>query len=113
AGLLFHLVQDGRIISVQMGNWPAPFGITFVADILSGTMVLVTAVIALLTVIYASADIDRERIGVGFFPFIHFLLCGINGAFLTGDLFNLYVWFEVILISSFALLSIGGEKKQL
>lgn len=111
--ILFNEVRDGDILSVTLGNWTAPFGIVFVADILSALMVLITAIIATATTIYAAADIDKARIRTGFFPFLQFLLCGINGAFLTGDIFNLYVWFEVMLISSFALMSIGGEKRQL
>jgi len=110
---LFAATRDGTILTMQLGGWQAPFGISFVADVLSAVMVLITAVIGLATTIYAAADIDRGRTRFGFFPFLQFLLCGINGALLTGDLFNLYVWFEVMLISSFALLALGGEKQQL
>lgn len=113
ACLLFAAVRTGDILTVQLGSWAAPFGITFVADTLSAVMVVITAILALATTIYATADIDDARIRYGFYPFLQFLLSGICGAFLTGDIFNLYVWFEVMLISSFALLSLGGEQKQL
>ncbi len=110
---IFGIVSDGTIITVSLGGWPAPFGIVMVADLLAAAMLCVTAVIALAASVYAFADIDDHRMRYGFYPFLHFLLCGICGAFLTADLFNLYVWFEVMLISSFAMLSLGGGKRQL
>jgi multicomponent Na+:H+ antiporter subunit D len=110
---IFSMTADGTILAVSLGNWPAPYGIVFVADLLSAVMLCITAVIGLATAIYAVSDIDDRRLKYGFYPFLHFLLCGICGAFLTGDLFNMYVWFEVMLISSFALLSLGGERSQL
>lgn len=98
---------------VQAGNWPAPFGITLVADLFSATMVCLTGFIGLAVTIYALGAIDRRREIFGFHPLIHVLLMGICGAFLTGDIFNLYVWFEVLLIASFVLLTLGGERPQL
>ncbi len=111
--MLFCAVHGGDILSITFGGWDAPFGIVFVADILSAAMVLVTAFIAFVATIYAYADIDGRRYRYGFVTFFQFMFCGINGAFLTGDIFNLYVWFEVMLITSFALLSLGNEKIQL
>jgi len=111
--VIFTKVQAGEILSTQLGNWPAPYGITFVADLFSSLMILVTSLIAVSITIYSSVDMDEERIHYRFFAWVHFLLTGVYGAFLTGDVFNLYVWFEVMLISSFALLSMGGEKRQL
>ncbi|NCC21953.1 MAG: Na+/H+ antiporter subunit D [Alphaproteobacteria bacterium] len=110
---IFAKAAGGTILTVSLGSWPAPFGIVMVADLLSAVMLCITSIIALATAVYAIADIDRERLHFGFHSFLQFLLCGICGAFLTGDLFNLYVWFEVMLISSFALLSLGGGKRQL
>ncbi len=110
---LFARTWSATIIVVEIGNWPAPFGITLVADLLAAAMVLITAVMGLLIAIYACADIDEARERAGFHAFYHVLLAGICGAFLAGDLFNLYVWFEVMLIASFVLLSLGGEKAQL
>ena len=100
-------------IAAQMGGWPAPFGITLVADLLSAVMVLATGLTGLAVAVYALADIDQRRVAAGFDSVFQMLLTGVVGAFLTGDLFNLYVWFEVMLIASFALLVLGGERRQL
>ncbi len=114
AGLaLLAQVQRLGIQAVQIGNWPAPFGITFVADHLSALMVLVTGVVAVAVALFALAENDPAREGLGYYALGHLLLFGVNGAFLTGDLFNLYVWFEVLLLSSFVLMILGGSKAQL
>ncbi len=114
AGLrLLSTAAQGEIISVQLGNWPAPFGITVVADLLSSIMVAIVGMIGLAVAVYALFGIDRRRQSFGFHAFLHALLMGVCGAFLTGDLFNLYVWFEVMLIASFVLVALGGEKTQL
>ena len=110
--LLLQVNQQG-IQAVQIGNWPAPFGIAFVADHLSALMVLVTGVVAVVVALYALAEGDGPREKLGYYALSHFLLFGVNGAFLTGDLFNLYVWFEVLLLSSFVLMILGGSKTQL
>jgi multicomponent Na+:H+ antiporter subunit D len=107
-----HVWHKGFLVD-QMGNWPAPFGITVVADFLSVTLITITAIIGFCVAIYSFADIGVKRAQAGFYPAYCILLAGLNGAFLTGDLFNLYVWFEVILISSFVLLALGGNKMQL
>ncbi|NBB88589.1 MAG: Na+/H+ antiporter subunit D [Bacteroidetes bacterium] len=111
--LLFITVQRDGIITIQAGNWDAPFGITFVADTLSSVLVLLTSISGLAVIVFSTVSINKARMRFGYFAMVHFLLLGLNGAFLTGDIFNLYVWFEVIIISSFVLLTIGGEKKQL
>ncbi|MCX7868504.1 MAG: proton-conducting transporter membrane subunit, partial [Terrimicrobiaceae bacterium] len=84
-----------------------------VADITSALMILVTGIIGLATAVYSLADIGREREAFGFPVFFHFMLAGVCGAFLTGDIFNMFVWFEVMLISSFALMCLGGERAQM
>ncbi len=111
--LLFARINHSGISVVQMGNWPAPFGITMVADMLAATLVLLTSLIGLAVSLHASGSIGDRRLLFGFFPILHFLLLGLNGAFLAGDVFNLYVWFEIIIISSFVLITLGGERKQL
>lgn len=111
-GLLAKVQRTG-ILVLQAGNWPAPFGITLVADLLAAIMVLVTAVIAFTTALYSIATIDSGREKYFYYPLLQILLMGINGAFLTGDIFNLYVWFEVMLIASFVLLALGGQREQL
>lgn len=110
---LFVAVHDAGVIAVQMGNWPAPFGITLVADRFSATMVLTAAFMGLAVIVYSLSSIDYERERYGYFPLVQILLMGVCGAFLTGDLFNLYVWFEVLLMASFVLLALGGERRQL
>ena len=111
-GLLAYVWQNG-IQAVQIGNWPAPFGITLVADLLSALMVVLAGLMGLSVVIYSLTNIDSQREAFGYYPLYHILLMGICGAFLTGDLFNLFVWFEVMLIASFVLLTLGGERAQL
>ena len=113
AAVLMVLVHRDGILVMQVGNWPAPFGITFVADRLSSIMVLLAGLVMFAVSIYSLATIDERRIRFGFFPLVQLLVMGVCGAFLTGDLFNLYVWFEVMLIASFVLLTLGGEQKQL
>lgn len=113
AAVLMGLVQRDGILVMQVGDWPAPFGITFVADRLSSIMVLLAGLVMFAVSIYSLATIDERRIRFGFFPLVQLLVMGVCGAFLTGDLFNLYVWFEVMLIASFVLLTLGGEQKQL
>jgi len=110
---LFAAVWQNGVIAGQMGGWAAPFGITLVADLLSAVMVLITAVTGLAVAIYAVVDIDLRREELGYHALFQVLLAGICGAFVTGDLFNLYVWFEVMLIASFGLLVLGGGKAQL
>ena len=109
------MVQVWRhgVIAAQMGDWPAPFGITLVADLLSAVMVVITAIIGLAVAVYALADIDERREALGYHALFQTLLAGVCGAFVTGDLFNLYVWFEVMLIASFGLLVLGNTEAQL
>jgi multicomponent Na+:H+ antiporter subunit D len=111
--MLLETVFRSGIQAEQMGGWPAPFGITLVADHLSAIMLLITAIIGLAANIYALADIDRIYKALGFHTLYQILIAGICGAFLTGDLFNLYVWFEVMLMASFGLLVMGGTPRQL
>ncbi|RDI96336.1 Na+/H+ antiporter subunit D [Meiothermus sp. QL-1] len=112
AALLVQVNQQG-IQAVQIGNWPAPFGITFVADHLSALMVLITGVVAVAVALYALLEADAPRERLGYHALTHLLLFGVNGAFLTGDVFNLYVWFEVLLLASFVLMVLGAGRAQL
>ncbi|MGO2103459.1 MAG: proton-conducting transporter transmembrane domain-containing protein [Psychroflexus halocasei] len=107
-----HVYQNGTQ-TVASGSWSAPFGIVFVGDMLAATLVLLTAISALAVSIFSTVAVINARLRFGYFSVFHFLILGLNGAFLTGDIFNLYVWFEIIIISSFVLISIGGEKNQL
>ena len=111
--LVFAAVSRSGIIAIQVGNWPAPYGITVVADLFSAIMLVLSASIGAATVAYSLATIDPGRESGGFYPTLHVLLMGISGAFLTGDIFNLFVWFEVMLTSSFVLMALGGERGQM
>lgn len=109
----FIKVFYGEILVMNAAGWPAPFGIVFVADTFSTTMVLLTSIAALAVSVFSCVGVGRARMLYGYFPIFHFLIMGLSGAFLTGDIFNLYVWFEVVIISSFVLLTLGGRKAQL
>ncbi|AHM60099.1 NADH dehydrogenase (quinone) [Flammeovirgaceae bacterium 311] len=110
--LLLH-VNEAGIIKTQIGNWPAPFGITLVADLFSCLMVLSSSLIGLALVVYSLRGLDNARQRFGYYPLVLMLQLGIGGVCLTGDLFNLFVWFEVLLICCFVLISLGGSKAQL
>ncbi|KTD71205.1 proton-conducting transporter membrane subunit [Legionella tucsonensis] len=112
-GLLFYVVSFQEILVVQLGGYKAPFGITFVIDRLSAIMLLITGIIGFCVSIYATYDIKTGHQKSGFYLAYWILLMGICGAFSTGDLFNLYVWFEVMLIASFVLLVLGNHRMQL
>ncbi len=111
--VLFYQTRQNEFIVSFLGGWPAPFGITFVSDLFSSTMVMVANLIGLTVGFYAIRTIQKDRVKEGFFSLFFVLLMGVNGAFLTGDLFNLYVWFEVMLIASFVLLVLGGTSAQM
>jgi multicomponent Na+:H+ antiporter subunit D len=113
AFLLLSVVRNDGIQVTQIGAWPAPFGISLVADLLSAIMLCLAGIIGAAVSVYSVATVDVRRESFGFHPLLQVLLMGVNGAFLTGDIFNLYVWFEVMLIASFVLLALGGERNQL
>jgi multicomponent Na+:H+ antiporter subunit D len=110
---LLYVVSSRGIQVVQPGNWPAPFGISLVADLLAAMMVVITGLVGLAVAVYSPATVDVRREAFGYYPLLHVLLAGVSGSFLTGDLFNLYVWFEVMLIASFVLMALGGEPGQI
>ncbi|MDX2079240.1 MAG: Na+/H+ antiporter subunit D [Terrimicrobiaceae bacterium] len=110
---LFVVVASDGILALNVGNWPAPFGISLVADLTSAIMVLVTAITGVAVAIYSLADIDSGREKYGYYAFLHLMLMGVTGSFLTGDIFNMFVWFEVMLLSSFVLMTLGGERPQM
>jgi multicomponent Na+:H+ antiporter subunit D len=104
---------QGVVLSGQVGSWQAPFGISLVIDRLSAVMIAISAVVALVTLLYGVAKDNDSKVGRDFHIFIQGLLTGICGAFITADIFNLYVWFEVLLIASFALMALGGGSRRL
>jgi multicomponent Na+:H+ antiporter subunit D len=111
--VLVGRIHKEGILTLSMGGWKPPFGIVFVGDMLAGLLVLSTSVAALCILLYSFGSIGRQREEHYYYPFFFFLLVGVNGSFLTGDLFNLFVCFEVMLIASYALIVLGGTRKQL
>lgn len=111
--LLFQKVRMHGIQTLNLGSWEAPFGITLVSDMLSSLLVLTTSVIAFACCLYSFRAIGEEREKFYYYSILQFLIVGINGAFTTGDIFNLFVFFEVMLMSSYVLLVLGGTKAQL
>lgn len=105
-------VKTQGILVLHTGNWEAPFGITLVVDAFSSIMLILAGIISVSVSLYSFEAIDKKR-SVFFYPMMQGLLAGVNGSFITGDIFNLYVWFELILTSSFVLITLGGEKTQL
>lgn len=110
--LLVAVYREG-ILAIRFGDWAAPFGIVFVADALAAAMVAITGILAAAVMTFGLADIRRREEQAGFHPLLLGMLAGVNGAFLTGDIFNLYVWFEVMLITAMGLLAIGRNRAQL
>ncbi|MDH6230090.1 multicomponent Na+:H+ antiporter subunit D [Mesorhizobium soli] len=112
AALLSRVLEHGPL-SMTMGSWLPPFGISFTADALGATFALTAGIVAFVCAIFALRDIDVSGRRYGFYPFLMLMMTGVSGAFLTGDIFNLYVWFEVFVISSFGLLVLGSERAQI
>ena len=122
---IFMGTLQGDVLVLQMANWPAPWGISLVADRLTGIMLALSGLVGLLTVLFASSSLNfsprrgrsdklnklREQFGAQ--ALFQFLFMGVNMSFLTGDLFNLFVAFEVMLIASYGLLILGNELPQL
>ncbi|UTR09318.1 Na+/H+ antiporter subunit D [Evansella sp. LMS18] len=110
---LTYIIYQNGITTVELGNWPAPFGIVLVGDLFAGLMLILASIVGVACLFFAFQTIHSEREKFYFYPFYFFLMTGVNGAFLTGDLFNLFVFFEVMLIASYVLIVIGGTKYQL
>ncbi|KKB76439.1 hypothetical protein VW35_16680 [Devosia soli] len=111
-GLLIRVVEEGPL-SMTMGKWLPPFGISFTVDLFSAAFALAASVVTLVVVVCAEAGRDADDGRDAFHAMVLLLLAGVTGAFLTGDLFNLYVWFEVMLIASFGLIVLGGNPLQI
>ncbi|MBN1238322.1 MAG: cation:proton antiporter, partial [Gammaproteobacteria bacterium] len=103
-GTIPDLWSEG-IAVYRVGGWPAPFGIVLVVDRLSALMLLLSATVALTSAVYAAAHWDYP--GQPFHSLMQFLAMGVNGAFLTGDVFNLFVFFEILLAASYGLVLRG------
>jgi len=109
--LSYHVFSNGPLI-LETGGWKAPYGIILVADKLSVIMILSVNVIALTAAIFALSSVTEKMVEHYFYPLFFLLIAGVSGAFLTGDLFNLFVFFEVLLMASYGLIIIGGSKHQ-
>ncbi len=110
--LLLREVRQEGVQAMQAGGWAAPFGITLVADLLSALMVLITGVMGFTVVLYSAATLPPEHEAGAYYPLVLVLVGGVCGGFLTGDLFNLFVWFEVMLCASFVLLALEAKQGQ-
>jgi multicomponent K+:H+ antiporter subunit D len=107
AALLLREADRGPLLVYLLGDWPARLGIALMVDRVNALMVLTTTLLAVAALLYACAGWDRRALH--FHALFQLQLAGLNGAFLTGDLFNLFVFFEVMLIASYGLLLSGGR----
>lgn len=111
--LLLNATATDGIQVIHLAGWEAPYGVSLTADLLSAIMVVVTSLMGLLVGIYALDDIDESQEKRGYYILYQLMLTGVTGSFLTGDIFNLFVMFEIMLISSFALMSLVGNRPQI
>jgi multicomponent Na+:H+ antiporter subunit D len=113
AGFILYKVKSQGIQVLQVGSWPAPYGITLVADLTSALLLLTSSIVYWSINIYSFYFLDQQRKQRGYYFYANLILLGAIGVFLTGDLFNLYVSFELLLISSFALLTLGQSREEI
>jgi len=113
SAMLVQNVYEHGIQTHELGDWPAPFGIVLVADLFASMLVLTANIVSFCCVLFAFRSIGSGREKFSFYAFVQFLITGVIGAFLTGDIFNLFVFFEVMLMSSYVLIVLGGTKIQL
>ena len=107
------LTAEQRILVTQIGSWPAPFGISLVLDPLAAIMLAIESIVSLATFIYIRTQL-ADKFGGGFFhPLFHFLILGVQWSFVTGDLFNLFVAFEIMLLASYAMFVAGTTRVQM
>lgn len=111
--ILLQEIQKQGVMRIDFSGWAPPFGILFVADSFAMLLVLVANIVAAICLLYAIFTIGKSFEKMYFYPFVLLMIAGVNGSFLTGDIFNLFVCFEVMLLASYALISLGGEKVQL
>ncbi len=108
--ILLVEIQEQGVMRIDFSGWAPPFGISFVADSFATLLVLVANIVALICMLYAIFTMELRYEKMYFYPFTLLMIAGVNGSFLTGDIFNLFVCFEVMLLASLALISFGGGK---
>ena len=113
SAVLLDYIQQHGIIRIDFSGWAPPFGILFVADTFSVLLVLTSSIVMIACLIYAFGTVGEKYEKMYLYPFLLFLLAGVNGSFLTGDIFNLFVCFEVMLLASYVLVALGGKRIQL
>ena len=109
--LFVHVDDDGTVV-MQAGGWPVPLGITLVVDRLSAVMLVVSSLMLLAVIVYAIGQQAEESRYAAFNPVYLVLAAGVSASFITGDLFNLFVAFEMMLVASYVLLTLGGRPDQ-
>ncbi|MEL7238442.1 MAG: hypothetical protein AAGK78_06240, partial [Planctomycetota bacterium] len=112
AAVLLTSVYNGPgntpdVLTSQMGNWPAPFGVSVVVDVFAATLLLVTACVFLGVYVFGLTQMPPRFSGGYFYTLVPMLLVGVNWAFIAGDVFNLFVSFEIMLLASYSLLTSG------
>ena len=110
--LLFEVRASGGVLVTQVAAWPAPYGIALVVDALAAIVLCFAAFLGLAVVVYSLRRRDR-RAAFGLHPLLQIVMAGVCGAIVTGDLFNLFVWFEIQLVASVVLISLGSTRTQL
>lgn len=106
-------IRDGEVMVSQMGAWPAPFGITLVFDSLSGLLLCAGLLVTIACYVHGFSMVEPLTERRYFHPLMQLLIVGVNQSFLTGDLFNLFVAFEIMLMASYGLLAIGQTRRQM
>lgn len=110
---LLTKTREQGFLTLNSGGWESTIGIVLVVDVFSCLMLCVTGFVSLCVLVYSYKEIEQKIQSRFYYPLFNFLLLGVNGSFITGDIFNLYVWFEIMLLSSFILLAMGRQADQL
>ena len=113
ATFLLKSASEQGYLTLRAGGWANDVGIVLVADVFSCMMLCVTSLVSITVLFFSFSDIESRIQSRSFFALFNFLILGVNGAFLTGDIFNLFVWFEIMLLTSFILLVIGRKPEQM
>ncbi|HIV82590.1 MAG TPA: Na+/H+ antiporter subunit D [Candidatus Salinicoccus merdavium] len=109
---IIYIAGSGMAVT-HVGNWNAPYGISLVIDMLAALLLFGTAMVTFTVVVFSFQSIGVARERYFYYPMVMFMITGVNGAFVTGDIFNMFVFFEVFLLASYVLITIGGTKIQL